>query len=202
MNHIVRRDFILGATLTLFGCTAASATRPAARPSGPSPALMGRATEAFAAHRTSFAHDDRIGIVDYAAHSREPRFYIINRLSGNSEAFLVAHGRGSDPSHSGYLQRFSNRPGSLASSAGTYVTGQRYVGSHGASRRLRGLDPQNSNAEARAIVIHPAWYVGDSIVSQQGRLGRSEGCFAFAPDDIETILQRLGDGRMIYADKV
>ena len=202
MDHIVRRDFILGAALTMFGCTAVGATRPVAQTGGPSPALLRRATEAFAAHRASFDHDDRIGIVDYAAHSREPRFYIVDRLSGNSEAFLVAHGRGSDPNHSGYLQSFSNRPGSLASSAGTYVTAQRYVGSHGASRRLRGLDPQNSNAEARAIVIHPAWYVGDSIVSQQGRLGRSEGCFALAPDDIETILDRLGDGRMIYADKI
>jgi hypothetical protein len=202
MNHIVRRDVIFGAGLAIIGCSAARATWPAFRFGGPSATLMRRATEAFAAHRASFAHDDRFGIVDYAAHSREPRFYLVDRLSGNSEAFLVAHGRGSDPNHTGYLQSFSNRPGSLASSEGTYVTAQRYVGSHGTSRRLRGLDPENSNAEARAIVIHPASYVSEAIIGQQGRLGRSEGCFAFAPDDIETILGQLGDGRMIYAHKI
>jgi hypothetical protein len=157
---------------------------------------------AFDRHRSSFAHTDRIGIVDYAAHSRDPRFFIVDRESGRSEAFLVAHGRGSDRAHTGYLQSFSNRPGSLASSAGTYATAQRYNGTHGTSRRLQGLDPENSNAEARAIVIHPAWYVGDNIVRQQGRLGRSEGCFAFAPGDISTILDRLGAGRMIYANKI
>ena len=39
------------------------------------------------------------------------------------------------------------------------VTGDAYVGRHGRSRRLHGLEPQNNLAFARAIVIHGADYV-------------------------------------------
>ena len=204
MDHISRRNLLIGGAAVAIGATGLQASRSNNSPdnSGPPELLMQRARAAFDRHRAQFTHDDRIGVVDYAAHSGNARFFIINRATGRSRPFLVSHGRGSDPSHSGYVQRFSNRPGSLASSAGTYLTARRYEGTHGASRRLQGLDPQNSNAEARAIVIHPAWYVGEDIVRQQGRVGRSEGCFAFAPTEIETILDQLGAGRMIYVDKV
>lgn len=115
---------------------------------------------------------------------------------------LVAHGRGSDPEHSGWLNQFSNDHGSYATSKGAYVTAARYVGVHGDSQRLLGLDPDNCNAEARAIVIHPADYVSDDIIAMQGRLGRSEGCFALDPNDIAMALALLGEGTLIYADRV
>ncbi|MBC2777834.1 murein L,D-transpeptidase catalytic domain family protein [Parasphingopyxis sp. GrpM-11] len=164
--------------------------------------LVARAMEAFRRHRDQIIATDVIGIADYAAHSRLPRFYILDPVSGRSQTLLVAHGRGSDPAHSGFVQQFSNRPGSAASSSGAYLAANRYVGSHGESRRLAGLDPQNSNAMDRAIVIHPAWYVGPDIVAQQGKLGRSDGCFAFSESDIGTVLNRLGEGHLIYADKI
>ncbi len=145
---------------------------------------------------------DRIGIADYSAPSRDPRFFIVDLASGREQALLCAHGRGSDPQHSGWLQHFSNVPGSAASSSGAYETANAYTGSHGTSRRLVGLDPANHNAMDRAIVVHPAWYVSDDIVRQQGKLGRSEGCFAFSEGDIATVLRQLGEGRLIYADKV
>ena len=119
-----------------------------------------------------------------------------------SRALLVAHGRGSDPDHSGWVERFSNSPGSAASSAGAYVTGDAYYGRHGLSRRLIGLDPENCNAEARAIVIHAAPYVNPQIIRERGKLGRSEGCFAFDATDLNYVLGSLGPGRMIYADKL
>ncbi|MFN2259892.1 MAG: murein L,D-transpeptidase catalytic domain-containing protein [Parasphingopyxis sp.] len=122
--------------------------------------------------------------------------------SGRIDSLLVAHGRSSDRSHSGWLQRFSNEPGSFASSAGAYMTSEAYDGNNGASRRLIGPDPRNSNAESRAIVIHPAWYVSGEMARTHGKIGRSEGCFAFAEGDIAMVLERLGPGRMIYADKV
>ena len=204
MDHISRRNLLIGGAVAALGTTGLHANRrsTSSENSEPPDLLMQRAQEAFARHRDHFTHHDRIGVVDYAAHSGNPRFFIVDRSTGRIRPFLVSHGRGSDPNHSGYVQRFSNRPGSLASSSGTYLTAQRYHGTHGASRRLQGLDPQNSNAEARAIVIHPAWYVGEDIVRQQGRVGRSEGCFAFATNEIETILDQLGAGRMIYVDKV
>jgi hypothetical protein len=103
-----------------------------------------------------------------------PRFYLHDVASGRSLALLVAHGRGSDPDHSGWVERFSNIPGSAASSAGAYVTGDAYYGKHGASRPLIGLDPENSNAEARAIVVHAAPYVNPGIIRERGKLGRSK----------------------------
>jgi hypothetical protein len=89
------------------------------------------------------------------------------------------------------------------SSPGAYRTGDYYSGKHGRSQRLTGLDPENSNAEPRAIVIHGAWYVSDAMVRQHGKLGRSEGCFAFDETNgsLEEVLTRLGPGRLLYAGR-
>jgi hypothetical protein len=114
---------------------------------------------------------------------------------------LVAHGRGSDPAHTGWLERFSNEPHSYATSAGAFRTRDIYYGEHGRSTRLDGLDASNSNAAARAIVVHGAWYVSDDIARNRGALGRSEGCFAMAPSSIAEVLTSLGSGRLIYAGK-
>src|SRR3546814_16526027 len=92
-------------------------------------------------------------------------------------------------------------PGSQASSSGAYLTCSTYVGRHGRARRLIGLNPENSNAEQRATVIHAAKYVSPEIVRMQGKLGRSEGCFAFAANDLDLVLERLGLGRLIFAEK-
>ncbi|RED16652.1 L,D-transpeptidase-like protein [Parasphingopyxis lamellibrachiae] len=187
---------------------AASAPLPAVTPPAVPPAtesdneLVMRARAALERHQDAIVHRDVIGIADFNVPSRLPRFSIVDLASGRTEQLLVAHGRGSDPSHSGWLQSFSNVPGSNATSSGAYLTGQAYSGIHGASRRLAGLDPQNSNAEARAIVIHSAWYANPNVVQEQGKLGRSEGCFAFSQADIAQVLERLGPGRLIYADKV
>ncbi len=122
-------------------------------------------------------------------------------LRGAPPRRLGAHGRGSDPEQTGQLQSFSNAIGSGATSQGAYLVGEEYQGVHGAARRLIGLDPTNSNAEVRAIVIHSAWYVGPQMVATQGRLGRSDGCFAVSADDIGVLLARLGRGRLLYADR-
>jgi hypothetical protein len=68
--------------------------------------------------------------------------------------------------------------------------------------RLRGLDWSNNNAEARAIVLHNAWYAEPEVVTQHGKLGRSEGCFAFSRSDQYEVMKRLTPGHMIYADKI
>ena len=114
---------------------------------------------------------------------------------------VLCRGSGSDPAHSGFLQRFSAQPGSAASSAGAYLTGPAYVGQHGRSRRLIGLEPENSTAESRAIVIHGAWYCEPQVLKQTGKLGRSEGCFAFSQSDVELVLERLGPGHLLYSGR-
>jgi hypothetical protein len=198
-----RRQILAGCGVAALGLPGiAKATVARAPRGGPPEELVARAMAAFRRHRDAITATDVIGIADYSAHSRRPRFHILDPVSGNSQTLLVAHGRGSDPAHSGYVQHFSNRPGSAASSSGAYLAANAYTGSHGTSRRLEGLDPENNNAMDRAIVIHPAWYVSPQIVAQQGKLGRSQGCFAFSESDIGTVLNRLGEGHLIYADKV
>jgi hypothetical protein len=126
---------------------------------------------------------------------------LLNLAAGTAASYLVAHGRGSDPTHTGWLERFSNAPRSQATSAGAYRTDTLYVGEHGRSMRLEGLDPTNDHAAARAIVVHGAWYVSEEIVTRFGMPGRSEGCLAVAESSLEEILTRLGPGRLIYADR-
>jgi hypothetical protein len=162
---------------------------------------MARALRALNQRPGEFKRDV-IGVVDFDAPSSAQRFHLVDLIDGRSTSYLVAHGRGSDPEHAGWLRRFSNDPGSEASSNGAYRTAQTYEGKHGLSRRVIGLDPTNSNAEPRAIVIHAASYVSLAILAATGKLGRSEGCFALAPDKRDEVMARLGEGRLIYADKI
>lgn len=166
------------------------------------PRLLSRARAAFDRHRHQLAQTDVVGIADFSRPSRESRFYLLDTGSGRITSHLVAHGRGSDPDHSGYLERFSNAIGSEASSHGGYVTGDFYQGKYGRSLRLAGLDPSNSNAETRAIVVHHAWYAEPEQLAEHGKLGRSEGCFALPYNSLQQVLARLGPGRFLYADKL
>jgi hypothetical protein len=166
------------------------------------PRLLARARAAFDRHRASVTNVDVVGIADFTKASRDPRFYLLDTNSGLVSRHLVAHGRGSDPDHTGFLQRFSNRVRSEASSNGAYVTTAYYPGHYGRSLRVRGLDPSNSNAEERAIVIHSAWYAEPQVLATNGRLGRSEGCFAFSHASLQEVLARLGPGRFLYADRL
>jgi hypothetical protein len=204
--ELSRRNFIGASALGAAGllATGAEAALPAtAFPAyGPRPELLRKALLAFNRHRASVPQRDLIAIADFAAPSYRSRFHLVNTVSGRTTSLLVSHGRGSDPAHTGWLSRFSNQDGSLASSSGAYVTGDTYYGKHGRSRRLIGLDPTNNNAETRGIVLHAAWYVSPDLVREHGKIGRSEGCFAVSENDLEQVLARLGSGRMIYADKV
>jgi L,D-transpeptidase-like protein len=165
------------------------------------PGLIERALLASERHRDSITHRDLIGVADFSLHSRTLRFHLVNLTDGRVKSHLVAHGRGSDPTHTGWLERFSNEPRSNATSAGAYRTGALYVGAHGHSMRLDGLDPTNSNAASRAIVVHGAWYVSEAMIGHSGVLGRSQGCFAVANSSLGEIVSTLGPGRLIYADR-
>jgi hypothetical protein len=165
------------------------------------PGLLDRALKALERHRDSIAHRDFIGVADFSLPSRAARFHLVNLGDGSVKSHLVAHGRGSDPTHTGWLERFSNEPRSNATSAGAYRTGDLYVGAHGHSMRLEGLDPTNSNAASRAIVVHGAWYVSENMIGQLGMLGRSEGCLAVDNSQLGEIIATLGPGRLIYADR-
>jgi len=201
MTQLISRRFLMQA--------GAAALLAASQPTWATPAtperlgadVLARAYAAMMRHRHRFAHVDRIGIADFSRPSSGPRLFIVDLLNGRTSGHLVAHGRGSDPAHTGWVRRFSNDPGSLATSDGAYATSNLYTGGHGRSMRLMGLDADNSNAQARAIVVHAAWYVTPEIARSTGKLGRSEGCFAVSNDSLDEVLTRLGPGRLLYADK-
>lgn len=197
-----RRHCLLGGMALAALPAAARAAAPIIRAESVNPALFERARAAMVRHAALIRNQERVALVDFSLASREARFAILHLPSGQGMQLLVAHGRGSDPEHSGWLNWFSNEHGSLASSRGAYLTAARYVGVHGDAQRLIGLDAENSNAEARAIVIHGADYVSESLIQSQGKLGRSEGCFALRRDDISMALSLLGEGTLIYADRV
>ena len=145
---------------------------------------------------------DIAGIADFGLPSSMPRLHFANLEAGTVRSFLVTHGKGSDPDHDGFLHWFSNEPGSLATSRGAYISYEWYVGKYGVSIRMGGLDPDNSNALPRAIVMHQAWYAAPDMLAKWGKLGRSDGCLAMAPDDFNYALTQLSGGRVIYADKL
>jgi L,D-transpeptidase catalytic domain len=208
MIEIGRRQFlqtaIIGATMfaTPTGASEIIFAPGTGTPTtGPAPQLLNRARAAMQSHGSRVRNRGLVAIADFSRASHDPRFHIVNLHDGKSSTFLVAHGKGSDPKHSGWVQSFSNIPGSEATSSGSYIVGEGYFGEHGASRRLVGLDPQNDQAESRAIVIHPAWYVSEAMIAEQGKIGRSQGCFAFSQNDIGQVLSRLEPGTLLFADK-
>jgi len=181
----------------------------AAMPSPPRPAgnaildpqLLRRALAALDEHAKDIRRRDRIAIVDFSAPSSEERLHLLDVASGRVSRLLVAHGSGSDPRHTGYVERFSNVSGSNASSEGAFVTRDYYVGKHGRSQRLAGLDPTNDHAMDRAIVLHGAWYANADMIAAHGKLGRSQGCFAVGEACLDAMFDHLGTGRLLYAGR-
>ena len=145
---------------------------------------------------------DIVGVADFALPSALPRLHFANLEAGTVRSFLVAHGKGSDPEHDGFLKLFSNEIGSLATSRGGFITYEWYNGKYGTSIRLGGIDPDNNHALDRAIVMHPAWYANPDMLEKWGKLGRSDGCFAMAEADFNEALWHLSGGRLLYADRL
>jgi len=164
--------------------------------------LLARAKAALDRHHDKILNRDLIAVADFSQPSRLPRLHLVEIGSGRIASHLVAHGRGSDPKHSGWLEHFSNDFGSNATSSGAFRTDDFYVGAHGRSLRLSGLESSNSNARERGIVVHGAWYVSQEMAASRGVLGRSEGCFALAAGSLAEVFARLGPGHLIYADKI
>lgn len=138
-----------------------------------------------------------IAIADLSQPSTSRRLYIVD-VASRKMLFntWVAHGKNTG---NNMATGFSNKPGSLQSSIGFYLTGESYNGQHGLSLRLHGLENGfNDKAYERAIVIHGADYVNEQIIRQTGRLGRSYGCPAVAPELAEPIISTLGEGALVF----
>jgi hypothetical protein len=198
-----RRRFIASAaavagTLALPARVAAQASGLDAR----STAILEIARREVARAGDALWRRDIAGIADFGTHSALPRFHFANLENGTVRSFRVAHGTGSDPEHDGWLKWFSNTPGSNATSRGAYISWEWYTGKYGTSVKLEGLDPDNSMAFDRAIVMHSADYATQAHLDRWGRLGRSNGCFALSPEDFLDALAHLSGGRLIFADRL
>ncbi|GMQ31574.1 hypothetical protein Aconfl_42190 [Algoriphagus confluentis] len=136
-------------------------------------------------------------LIDFSLPSTERRLWIIDLVE--EEIVLntvVAHGR-----NSGNLmaEKFSNRPESYQSSLGFYKTGETYIGKHGYSLRLDGLEEGfNDQARSRAIVIHGADYAREEFAKVSGRLGRSLGCPAVPSELSKEVIDLIKDGSLLF----
>lgn len=138
-----------------------------------------------------------LSIIDFSLPSTQKRLFIVDTYNGKLLfSSLVAHGR-----NSGGLMatRFSNRRNSLMSSLGFYLTGSAFVGQHGYSMRLEGMEKGwNDNVFSRAIIMHPAGYVSEDHIRQWGFLGRSEGCPAIPEEVDSSIIDAIRDGSCLF----
>jgi hypothetical protein len=145
-----------------------------------------------------------ISLIDFRKSANEKRLWVID-LKNKKVLYhsLVAHGRNSGEV---YASKFSNVASSYQSSLGFYVTGNTYIGKHGISLKLHGMERGINNlAESRAIVMHGADYVSESYIKKVGRLGRSYGCPAVPMDIHKEIVNELAGGTVLfiyYPDKV
>lgn len=163
------------------------------------PAVLRLALKAAQVARRQGKSDGRIlGVIDFSLPSTTRRFWVLD-LEHRQVLFheFVAHGKGSGEK---WAKSFSNKPKSLQSSLGLYVTLYTYTGENGYSLKLRGLeDGVNDRAESRAIVIHGAPYVSQAKIDQLGYLGRSWGCPAVSKSVSERLIDTLKDGNLLFA---
>jgi hypothetical protein len=138
-----------------------------------------------------------ISIADMDQASTSKRLWVIDL---DKKAVIlntwVAHGKNTGDDKA---TRFSNVNSSNQSSLGFYVTGEVYYGKHGRSLRLDGMDAgYNSNARQRAIVVHGASYVGQGTINALGRLGRSQGCPAVAPEFADKLISTIEGKTVLF----
>lgn len=140
----------------------------------------------------------RLAIIDYSRSSLERRLWVFDLTHGRVlQREFVAHGRQSGEL---FAERFSNLPGSHQSSLGLFRGAERYIGRHGQSLRLDGLEPGvNDEARGRALVLHGADYVSPQWAQRYERMGRSLGCPAVQQEVIRLLVDQLEEGQYLFA---
>lgn len=141
---------------------------------------------------------ERLAVIDYSQPSTARRLWIFDlRKKTLVLRDLVAHGQKSGEN---FATQFSNLEGSHQSSLGLFRTQESYLGAHGYSLRMDGLEPGfNDLARDRAIVIHAADYVSPLWSKREGRIGRSQGCPAVRPQVARQVVDKLKDGQFMFS---
>jgi L,D-transpeptidase catalytic domain len=141
--------------------------------------------------------NDFLTIVDFSLSSKSKRLWVID-MKNYKVVFntLVAHGKNSGED---YATDFSNVSSSNKSSLGFFMTGETYIGKHGLSLKLDGLEKGvNDKARARAIVVHGADYVSTAFANNHSRLGRSQGCPALPVDVSKDIIKTIKNKSCLF----
>lgn len=141
--------------------------------------------------------DQYLTICDFSQSSSKKRLYVIdvenNELVTNT---YVAHGKNSGGE---FATKFSNKPESLQSSLGFFVTRGTYIGKHGLSLRLDGVEPGiNDKAMYRTIVIHGAEYVDPARAKAGVFMGRSWGCPAVPQKESAQLINTIKNGTCLF----
>lgn len=193
---------LVALSLLAFSCLAPFAQAQTLDPEGQiRPELLERAVIAMDARGHEGHAAGKLVVVDYSLHSSEERLFVIDLETGAVTPFRAAHGLGSDADHDGYLDSFSGVSGSQASPEGLFRFAEAYIGKHGTSFRLDGLDAGNAASRARAIVIHAALYAEPAFLKQHGKLGRSNGCIVFSKADLARFTKAVPEGTLIFVGK-
>ncbi len=140
---------------------------------------------------------DYLTICDFSKSSSQKRLYVVdltnNKLVMNT---YVAHGRNSGAE---YATKFSNRPSSLQSSLGFYITRNTYIGEHGLALKIEGVDAGfNDKAWKRNIVIHGASYIDEARIREGKYMGRSYGCPAIPQKECNTVINKIKNGTCLF----
>jgi hypothetical protein len=158
--------------------------------------LLAKALLYWEANASSFPNKNYLSVVNFSIASRHARFFNINMKDGSVWAVHVAHGSKSDKNGDGIPETFSNINNSNMSSLGVYRASEVYSSTKFKNAmRIDGLSTTNSNARARAIVLHSAWYVWESDAVAPGH---TYGCLGLSESVAPTMIEHVKNGSMIY----
>lgn len=144
-------------------------------------------------------------LVDFSQYSGKERLYVYNLTDNYIEASgRVANGIGKKGLFS--KASFSNEPDSWESSLGRYKTGRmRNMNFNQITIpciEVHGLDPTNSNAHRRGIVIHPGLLTSKETLHPCEPF--SQGCFTVGDDTFKKIKSLVKESKkpiLLYAYK-
>jgi hypothetical protein len=150
------------------------------------------------AQHNGMAKKQILTVIDYSLPSSKQRLWVFDvRKEKLLYHMHVAHGKNSGqtiPTH------FSNKAESKETSLGAYVTKNTYIGSHGYSLNIQGLEKGfNDNAYERRVVVHGARYVEPGYIKSTGHAGRSWGCLAIAASRSKPLINTIKDGSVVFA---
>lgn len=140
-------------------------------------------------------------LVDFSIHSGKKRMFLYDVQKGEIiRSYMVAHGKGNTEKNHTPI-KFSNTEGSLCSSLGIAMFGERAYSKWGINVKywLDGLENSNSNMRKRIVVIHSYGWVSNEE-TYPIPLVKSEGCLMVsnkAMEEIDKFIQSLSNKRVL-----